>query len=253
MMEQITSVKNEYIKSLCRLNTAVGRRESGLFMVEGPKLCAEAAKSGWSIEKCLVTEKEANNPILNGLEEKTVLISDSVAKKLSSMDTAPGIFMILRQQEQPISEPPFILALDHLSDPFNLGAVLRSAEAFGIKQVFLSEGSVDLYSPKVLRGAMGSVFRVPVQKGDLADFLLNKKAEGYQILGAGLDRNYQLLPDVSFQKTTVMVIGNESNGISPAIISLCDQGVFIPMQGQNESLNAADAASIILWEQSKWN
>ena len=77
--------------------------------------------------------------------------------------------------------------------------------------------------------------------------------EGYQILGAGLDQNYQLLPEVSFRKPTVMVIGNEANGISPAIISRCDHGVFIPMAGQNESLNATVAASIILWEQSKWN
>ncbi len=252
-MEQITSVKNEYIKELCRLNTAAGRREYGLFMVEGPKLCKEAASSGWQIEKCLVTEKEAGNPILNGMESKTILISDPVAKKLSSMDTAPGIFMVLKQQEKPAEQPSFILALDHLADPFNLGAILRSAEAFGVKQVFLSEESVDLYSPKVLRGAMGSVFRVPVQKGDLAAYLTAKKAEGYQILGAGLDRNFSLLPEVSFDSPTVMIIGNEANGITPEILSLCDRGVFIPMQGNNESLNAAVAASIILWEQSKWS
>lgn len=251
-MEQITSVKNEYIKELCRLNTAAGRRESGLFAVEGPKLCAEVIRSGWQIERCLVTEKESANPILNGLEDKTILISDAVAKKLSSMDTPPGIMMIVRQKEHPLEQANFILALDHISDPFNLGAILRSAEAFGVKQVYLSEGSVDLYSPKVLRGAMGSAFRVSVEKGDLAAFLTKMKENGYQILGAGLDQNYQLLPDVSFQKPTVMVIGNEANGISPAIISCCDHGVFIPMSGENESLNAAVAASIILWEQSKW-
>lgn len=251
-MEQITSVKNEYIKELYRLNTAAGRRESGLFAVEGPKLCAEVIRSGWQIERCLVTEKERTNPILNGLEDKTILISDAVAKKLSSMDTPPGIMMIIHQKEQKVEQANFILALDHISDPFNLGAILRSAEAFGVKQVYLSEGSVDLYSPKVLRGAMGSAFRVSVQKGDLTAFLTEMKENGYQIFGAGLDQNYQLLPEVSFQKPTVMVIGNEANGISPATISCCDHGVFIPMSGDNESLNAAVAASIILWEQSKW-
>jgi len=252
IMEQITSVKNEYVKELCRLNTAAGRRESGLFMVEGPKLCQEVLRSGWTVEKCLVTQREANNPILTGLESKTVLISDPVAHKLSSMDTAPGIFMVVHQQNTPTKQPPFILALDHLADPFNLGAILRSAEAFGVGLVYLSEGSVDLYSPKVLRGAMGSAFRVPVQKGDLAAYLSAKKEEGYQIIGAGLERDYKLLQEVIFDRPTVMIIGNESNGISPSIMELCDHGVFIPMKGENESLNASVAASIILWEQSKW-
>ena len=100
---------------------------------------------------------------------------------------------------------------------------------------------------------MGSVFRVAVQKGELSEFLIQKRKEGYQILGAGLDRDYQLLHQVSFKIPTVMIIGNESNGLSPKTVDLCDKGVFIPMKGQNESLNAAVAASIILWEQSKWN
>lgn len=250
-MEQITSVKNEYIKTLCKLNTPAGRKESGLFLAEGPKLCEEAVKSGWTIEKCLATEKELHHPVLENFEP--ILISDAVAKKLSGLDSAPGIFMVVRQQNRPATDAPFILALDHLADPGNLGAVLRSAEAFGVKHIFLSEGSVDLYSPKVLRGAMGSVFRVPVQKGSLPDFLKEKHKEGYQILGAGLNRDYQLLTEVSFKEPTVMVIGNESNGISAETVALCDKGVFIPMKGQNESLNAAVAASIILWEQSKWN
>ena len=107
-MEQITSVKNEYIKELCRLNTAAGRRESGLFAVEGPKLCAEVIKSGWTIERCLVTEKESSNPILKDLDNKTILISDAVAKKLSSMDTPPGIMMIVHQKVLPTERTNFI-------------------------------------------------------------------------------------------------------------------------------------------------
>ncbi|MBR4087634.1 MAG: RNA methyltransferase, partial [Clostridia bacterium] len=111
---------------------------------------------------------------------------------------------------------------------------------------------VDLYSPKVLRATMGSVFRVPVKRGSLADFIAQLKQKNYTILGAGLDRNYRELPDISFDKPTMMIIGNESNGITDEINALCDHGVFIPMLGQNESLNAAVAASILLWEQSKW-
>lgn len=253
MMERITSLQNEYIKQLCRLHSASARKESGLFLAEGRKVCEEAIRSGLTVERCLVTEKESHSPLLAGLEDKTILVADHVAKKLSTMDTVPGIFMVLRQKEyQPKKDPLFILALDHLADPSNLGAILRSAEAFGADLVFLSDGCVDFYSPKVLRAAMGSVFRVPVKRGSLPDFIAQLKQQNYTILGAGLDRNYRELPDISFDKPTMMIIGNESNGITEEINALCDHGVFIPMLGQNESLNAAVAASILLWEQSKW-
>ncbi len=253
MTEHITSLQNEYIKNLCRLHSVSGRKESGLFLVEGRKLCEEAVRSGLEIECCLVAEREQASPVLNGLNAKIILIADHVAKKLSTMDTVPGIFMVIRQPK-PIfkGELPFILALDHVSDPANLGAILRSAEAFGVKAVFLSEGCVDLYSPKVLRAAMGSAFRVAVQRGSLASFITEQKEKGYRIIGAGLDRNYCELPDLSFDSPTLMIIGNEANGITAEINALCDHGVFIPMLGENESLNAAVAASILLWEQSKW-
>lgn len=252
-MEQITSLQNEYIKGLKRLHTASGRKESGLFLAEGKKICEEAIKSGLQVERCLVTEKERHSPLLFGLESKTVLISEHIAEKISTMETTPGLFMVFQQKRVCASlNPSFVLALDHLSDPSNLGAILRSAEAFGAGLVFLSEGSVDLYSPKVIRAAMGSVFRVPVIKGSLSRFIIEQKSKGYQILGAGLNRNYQLLPTVKFDTPTVMIIGNEANGITSEINTLCDYGVFIPMLGKNESLNAAVAASILLWEQSKW-
>ncbi|MBQ8894121.1 MAG: RNA methyltransferase [Clostridia bacterium] len=253
MMERITSLQNEYIKKLCRLHLAAERRKSGLFLIEGQKLCAEALKSGWEIERCLVTEKEQSSPLIHEIQSKTVIVSDHIAKKLSTMDTVPGIFMVVQQKTTAIPQTPdFILALDHLADPSNLGAILRSAEAFGTELVYLSEGCVDLYSPKVLRAAMGSVFRVPVLKGNLSDFLEDHKSKGYRVYGAGLDRDYLELPDVSFKEPSIMIIGNESNGISKEIMTHCDSGVFIPMLGKNESLNAAVAASIILWEQSKW-
>ncbi len=254
MYERITSVQNEYIKQLCRLNSAAGRKESGFFLIEGQKICAEAIQAQWPIERCLITERAKQSFDLSSLIVPVIEISEQVAKKLSSMDTPPGIFLVARQKAEPSVElPKFILALDHLSDPSNLGAILRSAEAFGAQAVFLSEGCVDLYSPKVIRAAMGSAFRVNVQKGDLNAFISTQKDRGYQILGAGLNRDFMTLQEVSFDVPTVLVIGNESNGITPEIMDRCDRGVFIPMQGENESLNAAVAASIILWEQAKWN
>ena len=253
MFEQINSVKNEYIKQLCRLNTASGRRESGLFLVEGQKLCAEAIRSDYEIECLLISERILETFDYSAFSGKIILISEAVAKKLSSMDTPPGIFAVAKQKDlQPKATPRFILALDHISDPSNLGAILRSAEAFGVDTVYLSEGCVDFYSPKVIRAAMGSAFRTSVQKGNLPLFLERQKNKGYKIIGAGLDRNFKLLGDLSFSEPTVLIIGNEANGLTEEVISCCDHGVFIPMLGENESLNAAVAASIILWEQSKW-
>lgn len=253
MYERITSVQNEYIKRLCRLNSTAGRKESGLFLIEGQKICAEAIRCQWPIERCLITERAMQTFDLSSFSGTIIEISEQVAKKLSSMDTPPGIFLVAQQKNE-ASEimPKFILALDHLADPSNLGAILRSAEAFGAKTIFLSEGSVDLYSPKSIRAAMGSAFRVNVQKGDLSAFIAKQKEQGYQILGAGLNRNFLTLNEVSFDTPTVLIVGNESNGITQEIMEQCDRGVFIPMQGENESLNAAVAASIILWEQAKW-
>ena len=253
MYERITSVQNEYIKQLCRLNSAAGRKESGLFLIEGQKICAEAIQCQWPIERCLITERAMQTFDLSAFAGTVIEISEQVSKKLSSMDTPPGVFLVARQRNEAAGElPKFILALDHLSDPSNLGAILRSAEAFGAKTVFLSEGCVDLYSPKTIRAAMGSAFRVQTQKGDLGAFISKQKERGYQILGAGLDRDFLTLQEVTFDIPTVLIIGNESNGISTEIMNRCDRGVFIPMQGNNESLNAAVAASIILWEQAKW-
>jgi len=252
-VDQITSNQNEFIKKLCKLHSASARKETGLFLVEGPKLCKEVLESGWQVEHCLITERFLNTFPIDQYNVKTTLISDHIAKKLSTMDTAPGIFAVVRSEQiYAASNPNFILALDHLSDPSNLGAILRSAEAFGTELVYLSDGSVDPYSPKVIRAAMGSLFRVPFQKGSLTSFLTEKKKAGYRVIGTGLDRNYKELQDFSFSEPTVLVIGNESNGITDEIMNICDHGLFIPMLGKNESLNAAVAASIILWEQSKW-
>lgn len=253
MFEQISSVKNEYIKQLSRLNTASGRRESGLFLVEGQKLCMEVIQSGFKIESMLITERAAESFDLSKFDGRILFISEPVAKKLSSMDTPPGIFAVAHQNDSiPADNPRFILALDHISDPSNLGAILRSAEAFGVDAIYLSDGCVDLYSPKVIRAAMGSAFRASVQKGNLPAYLKEQKKQGYHIMGAGLDRNFKLLGDISFSEPTIMIIGNEANGLTEEVMNCCDHGVFIPMLGKNESLNAAVAASIILWEQSKW-
>ena len=90
-----------------------------------------------------------------------------------------------------------------------------------------------------------------ILRGDLSAFLKNRKADGYRIFGAGLDRNFKELPEITFDQPTIVVIGNEANGISQEILQICDQGLFIPMLGENESLNAAVAAAVFMWEQSK--
>ena len=119
-MTEITSTKNEFIKSICRLHTPAGRRESGLFLVEGHKLCQEILRSKWEIKHCLVTEKEQTCPFFDSYEGDVIRISEPVSQKISTMDTAPGIYLVVHQKQYDELEiPKKVLALDHISDPSN--------------------------------------------------------------------------------------------------------------------------------------
>ncbi|MBQ6946522.1 MAG: RNA methyltransferase [Clostridia bacterium] len=250
-MERITSLQNPLIKSLKKLNTSASRRETGLFLLEGIKLCREALDCGIRIRYCLAGDDEralALATCCNGAE--CFLVSDSVIEKLSIAKTPQKIVMVgeIPEYESNQIEGNMVLALDGISDPANLGSMLRTAEAFGVTDILCSDQTVDLYSIKVLRGAMGSSFRVRVHRGDLQECLIALRHRGYSIYATALSDNNVLLQNLDFSKKCVIVIGNEGNGVSADILALADQTVLIPMAGQNESLNAAAAAAVVLWQ-----
>lgn len=250
-MERITSLQNPLIKQLKKLHTPAGRREQGLFLIEGIKLCREALDNGMAIRFCLVGEDEQALSLAQDCgEAQCFSVSTSVIEKLSTAKTPQKIVMAAAIPPCKDTEIAggMVLALDGISDPANLGSMLRTAEAFGVTDILCSDQTVDLYSTKVLRGAMGSSFRVRIHRGDLVGRLLSLKEKGYAVYATALSDNNVLLHQLDFSPKCVIVIGNEGNGVSKEILTLADKTVLIPMVGQNESLNAAAAAAVVLWQ-----
>ena len=249
-MERITSVQNNKIKETAALSDTRKRKKSGLFVAEGRKLVEELIRCNIRPVRCFVKEGASIPLGLEGCE--TYCVTDAVMKKMSTLSTPQDIIAVAKQPESfEEGDEDIIIALDALQDPLNLGAILRSAEAFGVKTVVLGQGCCDPYSTKTLRGAMGSVFRLNVIEKDLVGYVKLMKEKGYDIIGTGLDKNFRTVDKLILSKKKIVIIGNEGNGISETVKNACDFGMFIPMSGQNESLNAAVAASIIMWENKR--
>ena len=248
-MERITSLQNPLIKRLAKLNTPAARRDEGMFLLEGIKLCEEALDNGLEICYCFYGEDCRASELANRVKGGSCYqVSEHIIEKLSTLKTPQNIVMAARIPDESgrAITGTTVLALDGISDPANLGSLLRTAEAFGVTDILCSERTVDMYSTKVLRGAMGSSFRVHMHRGDLAVCLNDLRAEGYTVYATALTGNDILLHQTTFSGKSVIVIGNEGNGVSDKILALADKTLLIPMAGQNESLNAAAAAAVVL-------
>ncbi len=255
-MEKITSSQNKTVKNVVKLKQAKQRHECGMFIAEGIKLIRELVNEDFKIKYCFASDKADLSELPSNIDKKTIFIStQNVMEKISSLTTPQDFIAVCEQKNINVSDTKedFILALDNIQDPSNIGAILRSAEAFGVKAVVLSQDCCDVYSPKALRAAMGSTFRLNLIKTDLKEFLSFKKDLGYDIIGTGLDKSYKTTDKLCESSKKVVVIGNEGSGISNDIKPVCSFGMYIPMYGKNESLNAAVAASIILWENKRQN
>ncbi len=260
MPDLITSRQNETIKHAARLSSSADyRREQGLFMVEGARLCSDAAKSGMVV-KILFFTAQANEKygdyigVIEAAAEQTYEIQPHVAQLLSETKTPQGIFCVCKTQDcalglSGIKPNLHYLALENIQDPANLGAVLRTAEALGIGGVILAGSCCDIYSPKVLRASMGAVFRLPFfLADDMAVAVKQLNTDGFVSFAAVPNAGAQKVTAVSFQKPTVMVVGNEGNGLTQEAITACTGMVTIPMLGRAESLNASASAAILMWE-----
>ena len=140
-----------------------------------------------------------------------------------------------------------LVILDRLQDVGNIGTIIRTCDAFGIDGIVLSEDCADVYSPKLVRSAMGSLYRVPIVSARLAEELPKLMASGFELYAAMLDENALPLDKAVFGEKSAVIIGNEGSGISEEIVSLCDKKIYIPISGA-ESLNAAVAAAVLCWE-----
>lgn len=250
----ITSSSNSQVKNLIQLcKKAKARKEQGLFVVEGKKMFSEAPQE-WLhqvyVSESFLKEPE-NKALLLGAEYE--VLSDSVFKAVSDTQTPQGILALVRMPGYTLSqllkkERTHLLITEGIQDPGNLGTMFRTGEGAGITGMILNKTTVDVFNPKTIRSTMGSIYRVPfVVSEDLSGTLAELKAAGVQLYAAHLKGSLSY-DEPDYRKSTGFLIGNEGNGLSDEIAGLADTYIRIPMEGKVESLNAAIAATLLMYE-----
>lgn len=254
----ISSRDNPQIKRAARLAASSrSRRENGLFVVEGVRLCLDALRSGLSVETLFYTVEGAQRypaaiAELRQAAAASFETEPSAFKKITDTVTPQGALCLCpipdRAEPKAVDPKGKYAALEHIADPANLGAMARTAEALGIDGLILSPDCCDPYSPKSLRAGMGALFRVPLfPVGDFYKTLAGLKEQGMALYAALPRQDAQSVTELRFGPGSVVVIGNEGNGLTDKTVGLC-RPITIPMGGRAESLNAAAAATILMWE-----
>ena len=248
-MDTITSAKNPTVRALRALKDRRTREETGRILVEGEVMIREALSSGLRPIAALSEEELPLLAELRGADVK--LCSRSVLKKVCDTKTPQGVcaaFEIPRAAAIP-EGASCLLALDGVQDPGNVGTILRTADAAGFEGVLMSARTADIYSPKVQRSAMGSGFRVSCVRCELGEALDRYAEAGWKTVVSTLDGKdlYENAEDYRREKM-ILVIGNEARGVSEEIRARADIRLKIPMRGKAESLNAAVAAGILMYE-----
>ena len=278
-MEIISSKDNKrikYIRSLLEKGSI--RKKNHSFVVEGIKLVDEALEYGRVLE-IVISESRYEEIISGDLTDNTLLsdngkcitkyvmlgnsltvVSDAVFKSVSETITPQGVIAVVDMPESGLLEGDYLkkayeksgkiklLVLEDTADPGNLGTIMRTAEAAGVTGVIMGKGTVDIFNPKVVRSTMGSIFRLPfAYVDDLKSVILRLKRDGISFYATHL-KGKESYRDISYSNKVGILIGNEARGLSDEIANLADTYVIIPMQGKVESLNAAVAAALMMYE-----
>ena len=249
MIEHITSLKNPKVTAWKSLKDRKGRRETGCFLVEGRKMVEEAVASAFPVEAILVDADRLDEFALPaGIPVYTM--PAHVLAAVCDTKTPQGIAAVVRMAEVALHGLRLV-ALDGVQDPGNVGTIIRTADAAGFDGVILSTQCADVFSPKVLRATMGSVFRMGIRvTDDLPGVLAQLVQEGASVVSSQLDGDpfYQRSP---LNERFVLVIGSEGNGVTDEVKAVATHRVKLPMRGGAESLNAAVAAGIMMYELTK--
>lgn len=250
----IESTANKQVKNLTQLmKKAKARRESGTFVVEGIRMFREVPK-----ERLVQTyvsesflEKQENRDVLKDISYE--IMTDKVFAAVSDTQTPQGILCVVKQKEYSLEEmlhkeAPLLMILENLQDPGNLGTVFRTAEGAGVDGIIMSSDTVDIYNPKTVRSTMGSLYRMPfIYEKDLSEILVKIKEKGVQVYAAHLKGQHAYYQE-NYTGGCAFLIGNEGNGLTEDLAEQADTYIRIPMEGQVESLNAAVAAAILMYE-----
>lgn len=247
-MELITSRQNNIIKHVKKLAAdRKYRKASGEFLCEGPKMLAEAARWGFEPQTILACS-EAELLEWEGRAARTVLVEEELLAYAADTETPQGVLFTCRIPETEDRLPgQRLLILDGVQDPGNVGTIMRTADAFGADGLVLLPGCADPWAPKVVRATMGACFRLPVLSSSLEDLTEQLKEEGIPLYATALRDDTMDIRDADLSRAAV-VIGSEGRGVSAAVLANCEATLKIPMRERCESLNAAMAAGIVLWE-----
>ncbi len=259
----ITGRKNPLVVRLSKLSDKKYRDEEALFRIDGVKLFSEAVQSGVKTEYIFIAESKREKLTreladeLSRVAGTVTMVSDEVLAKLTDESAPQGIVAFAKKFDTlspdiPKSGAFHAIYLSSVRDPGNLGTMVRTALALGVDRVFVSADCADIYSPKTVRASMGTIFRQPLSVvQNEAEFASAIKAASCELFAAALDRDAKKLGSFSMPERVCFAIGNEGHGLSSEFIKMCSGTAFIPMTDGCESLNAAMAATVLMWEMQR--
>lgn len=252
----ITSKDNETIKHIRKLKEKKYRDEYGEYIVEGIKLIDEAIKENLNIktiiicDNCNKSEKINQNAMYEVAKKDCIYVDEKVFNSITEVQNPQGILAVVEKgnKENQINyDEDVIVVLDDIQDPGNLGTILRTVDSVGLSQIIVSKRSGDVFNSKVVRSTMGAIFRVNVIESDnLVETIKQLKKHKFTVVSTSLDTDKSMY-DIDYKKS-VIVIGNEANGVSKEVQDISDIKIKIPMLGKTESLNASVATGIVLYE-----
>lgn len=264
-IQEITSAANPLIRlTSAVVHTYRRAAKEGLFTVEGLRLAETAASSDWKIRHVLVTERALSGERTRALVDTLIArgtnaacVTEAIFSTIAETEHPQGIVLLMERKRGVLldalcvrgqADAPLCIALDRVQDPGNVGTILRTADAVGASAVILLRGSADVYSGKVIRATMGSLFHIPFAEGISAEELIRfAGSEGMDLLAAACDANAKPHFSADLCRPAIIVFGNEANGVSEEILTAAEP-VYIPMRGRAESLNVATAATAVLYE-----
>lgn len=254
-LARITSATNPTIKEVKSLSSKKGRTKAKAFLLEGIRLVFDAVHNHAKIRYFLISDsfvQKEEYQFVQKNKTKVIQIPDKLFDQISETKSPQGIIAVADffeyDEHYILNNSNNIIALENLQDPGNLGTIIRSADACGFDAVILSEDSVDIYNPKVIRSTMGSVFHLPViTVGNFFGALQMIKQRG-NLLIAAHTKNARPCWEVDLSRKVTIIIGNEGNGLSKEALYIADETIMIPMNERAESLNASTAASILMYE-----